>query len=139
MSQPMQTLLTTSSQSWAQSVRIELLSAGIHVAVREEWTVAGSGIGAPIQIVTVPDTELAKARRILARLPLPDQDLRTSGIQRIGLLLIGCGLFLGIYALLRLTNLGPEPLSDVLLGTGVLSVVYGATLIARGASRRREQ
>ena len=127
---PMQTRLTTLSQSWAQSVRIALLSEGLHPLVSDEWALAGPSAGAPLQVVTVPETELAKARLVLAKLPPPDEG-STSGIQRLGLTLVGCGLALGSYALVRLTDFGSEPLGYLLLVAGVTCVVSGVVLILR--------
>ena len=130
----MHTLLTTISQSWAQSVRLALLSEGLHPLVRDEWVRAGPSAGTPLQVVTVPETEFAKARVILAKLPPPDEGSPTSGIQRLGVLLTGCGLFLGLSALTRLSELGSEPLGYLLLVGGVICIVIGVVLIVR---RRR--
>ncbi len=127
----MQTLLTTLSQSWAQSVRIALLSEGLHPVVRDEWVLAGPSTGAPLQVVTVPEAELANARAILAKLPPPDEGSPTSGIQRLGLLLAGGGVFLGLSALTRLSDLGSEPLEYLLLVAGVTCVLVGVVLIVR--------
>ena len=127
----MQTVLTTLSPSWAQSVRIALLSEGLHAVVRDEWVLSGTRAGAPLQVVTVPDTELAKARVILAKLTPPVDPASTSRIQKLGLLLIACGLFLGSYALLRFTDFGSEIMRYVSLVIAMVCVVSGVVLIVR--------
>ena len=127
----MQTLLTTPSPSWAQSVRIALLSEGLHAVVRDEWVLVGTRAGAPVQVVTVPDTELAKARVILAGLTPPVQDPPTSRTQKLGLFLVGCGLFLGSYAILRFTDFGSELLRYVSVVMAMVCVVSGVVLIVR--------
>jgi hypothetical protein len=113
-------------------VRIALLSEGLHPVVQDEWVLVGPQPGATLQVVAVPEAEIARARIVLAGMK-PESDTLTSPIQKLGILLAGLGIFLGSYAVVRFTDFGSAFVRYLSLGAALVSVVLGTFLVARRA------
>ncbi len=125
-------MLETNSLSWAHSVKVALESEGLHAVVLDEYAPAIHSFNVRIR-VAVADGDLEKARAIVARItprftgPPPSWRL-----QKRGLLLIGGGIVLGLYAIARFDDPGPGVVTYALAGGATLVVVVGFLLVALG-------
>ena len=67
----MVTVVQTHSVSWAESVRIALIGAGIDAVILDPYSVAGLGLGASVRVAILNDADLPRASAILAELRPP--------------------------------------------------------------------
>ena len=90
--------------------------------------------------VAVPDGDLDKARVIVARItPRFSGPPPSWRIQKRGLICVGVGFLLGLYGIARFEDPGPGPVTYVVAGGGLLSVLVGFVLIAVGPRADRQQ
>jgi hypothetical protein len=67
----MKTVLQTHSLSWAESVRLALLSQDIDAVVLDQYSMGTAGLAGGLRVAILDDSDLESATRVLAELQPP--------------------------------------------------------------------
>ena len=123
----MVTVVETHSVSWAESVRLALVGAGIEAIVLDPYSAGSLGLAGSIRVAILEDADLQRARTILAELRPPrTADLASWWWHKRALIVLSVAFVL-TYLGTQMADDSSQRIQLALLGA--CAIAYGAALV----------
>jgi hypothetical protein len=119
------TVLQTHSVSWAESVRLALLGAGIEAILLDQYSPGTLGLAGSVRVAIVNDLDLPRAERVVADLPPAHLQVASSWWWHKRALMTGLVAFLTLFGGSSMAESAGKPLLAAMLALlgGVLFAI----------------